>query len=294
MALELVAGAFLTTVFDHLVQKMGSPVVVDFFRGHNLDEGLLNKLKISMITVSGLLDHAEEKQISVPAVKKWVDELKHSAYEADDLLDEIAYQDLQSKLEAGSPKQKVRKFLSSKSFEKKVNEKLLDIFEQIEHLLKQMQALGLTIREGIGEKPSLHKIPTTSLLPDDDESSVYGRQFEKENIKNLMQSTDDKDLGAICIVGIGGLGKTTFARLVYNDSRVKEMFQLRAWVFVSEEFDVSKMTRDILRQDPEVSCGDGEALQSLQDKLQEKLKEKSFYLSWMTFGVRGLFIGKLY
>ncbi|KAF2318650.1 hypothetical protein GH714_009572 [Hevea brasiliensis] len=41
--------------------------------------------------VNGVLDDAEEKQITKPAVMKSLDELEDAVYEADDLLDEIAF-----------------------------------------------------------------------------------------------------------------------------------------------------------------------------------------------------------
>ncbi|XP_065874354.1 putative disease resistance protein RGA3 isoform X2 [Euphorbia lathyris] len=275
MALELVAGSLLSAFFEYLFKKMESPEVLDFFRGHELDEELLMKLKITMNTVSGLLDEAEEKQISVPAVKRWLDDLKHAAYQADDLLDEIAYEDHRSKLQgAGSVKQKVRNAIcvcSRNQFAKDVNRKLEEIHEVIEHLLKQMQSLGLTLRKGIGEK--LASQPTTSLPEAKYDSDI--RHSEKEAIiKSLL--FDGKGIGGICIEGQGGIGKTTIARQVYNDSRVNDVFDHKAWVYVSQEFDVSKITKDIVSQVCPSSNSDSD--QKLQEKLHKELKKKRFLL----------------
>ncbi|KAF2293184.1 hypothetical protein GH714_038776 [Hevea brasiliensis] len=86
-----------------------------FLQGQKLHHGLLKKLKVTMITANGLLVQAEEKQIIMPAVKEWLNELKDAVYEDDDLLDDIAYEAPGFKLEVGSSRKKVRKFLFSPS-----------------------------------------------------------------------------------------------------------------------------------------------------------------------------------
>ncbi|KAG6781659.1 hypothetical protein POTOM_014570 [Populus tomentosa] len=53
-----------------------------------------------MISGGGLLDDAEEKQITNKAVRDWLAEYKDAVYEADDFLDEIAYEALRQELEA--------------------------------------------------------------------------------------------------------------------------------------------------------------------------------------------------
>jgi hypothetical protein len=71
--------------------------------------------------------------------------------------------------------------------------------------------------------------------PDVDASGVIGRANDSnEIIKLLMQPhpLGDKSLSVIPIVGIGGLGKTTLAKLVFNDKRVDQLFQLKMWVRV--------------------------------------------------------------
>ncbi|XP_039162810.1 putative disease resistance RPP13-like protein 1 [Eucalyptus grandis] len=74
----------------------------------------------------------------------------------------------------------------------------------------------------------------------------------------------------------GGIGKTALAQQVYNDVRVTNYFEVKAWVCVSDEFDVLAITKRILEAtDFPLSC-DGKDLNWLQDKLNENLFGKKF------------------
>ncbi|KDP40522.1 hypothetical protein JCGZ_24521 [Jatropha curcas] len=288
MDAALVGGSFLSAFLQVLFDRMASRRVIEFFKCQILDRGLLEKLTITMNSVEGVLDDAEEKQITRPAVKRWFDNLKDAVYEADDLLDEIAYEALQrSEMEAAafetSTGQLRKSFSSLNLFEKgkhlqadlgDIPERLEKILERLEFLVKQKDALAL--KEGIEGKPSSQKIPSTSLV---DESVVYGRDDDKEAIMKLLLSDDrySNNLGVIPFVGMGGIGKTTLAQLVYNDNRVCEFFDLKAWVCVSEEFDILKVTKDMLEEFNRKKC-DIINFNQLQLDIKEILMGKRFLL----------------
>ena len=48
------------------------------------------------------------------------------------------------------------------------------------------------------------------------------------------------------IVGIGGLGKTAVAKLVFIDEEIKNYFELKLWVCVSDNFDVKIIVEKII------------------------------------------------
>ncbi|KDP45868.1 hypothetical protein JCGZ_15312 [Jatropha curcas] len=276
MAGALVGGSFLSAFLQVLFDRMTSPKFVGFFKAKKLNNGLLKKLNATMICVNGFLDDAEEKQISNPAIKKWLDELKDAVYDADDLFDEITCEALRLELEDPSQtsiNQAFRFISSFNPFKKglQLEEKLVEILDRLEYLVKLKDAFGL--KEGIGENPSLQKTPTTCLV---NEFGVYGRDDDKEAIMELVLS-NGSELGVIPIVGMGGIGKTTLAQLVYNDSRAQQWFDIKAWVFVSEEFNVSKITKDVIEEVTGKIC-DSRNLNQLQLDLKERLKENRFFL----------------
>ncbi|KAJ9159261.1 hypothetical protein P3X46_024778 [Hevea brasiliensis] len=62
----------------------------------------------------------------------------------------------------------------------------------------------------------------------------------------LNPTSSQGSVSVNAIVGIGGLGKTALAQLVYNDEKVKNYFEKKMWVCVSEEFEVKLLVKKIL------------------------------------------------
>ena len=108
--------------------------------------------------------------------------------------------------------------------------------------------------------------------------NVIGRDNDKEVIINLLMYPDARrNVNVIPIVGIGGLGKTTLAKLVYNDKRVVSHFELRMWVCVFKDFNVIRLIKEILKS----AIGTIEEnlrVDRLQISLRECLKNKTLPL----------------
>ncbi|KAJ4822556.1 hypothetical protein Tsubulata_228779 [Turnera subulata] len=280
MAGAMVASAALSALFNVLLERLASREVVDFLRGGQLSRTQLQNFETTLNTVCGVLDDAEEKQITSPFVKKWLDDLKDVAYEAEDFLDEIAYK-LEFKQVPQSCSDQVRNLLVSSinpcrnGVGNTMRAKFEEILGRLEFLLRQKDALGLGPRAGVQTSSSSSTSSqrrSTSCLVDD--SGIYGRIDDKEAIIRSVLSEDanSKHLGVVPIVGMGGIGKTTLAQLVYNDSRVKHQFdKFRVWVCVSEKFDELELTKNILKEIGLCDC-DSLPLNQLQLKLEEKVR----------------------
>ncbi|KAH9624497.1 hypothetical protein KSS87_019799 [Heliosperma pusillum] len=86
----------------------------------------------------------------------------------------------------------------------------------------------------------------------------------------------------ISIVGMGGSGKTTLARKLYNHPYIGGYFNCRAWVSVSQEWSTLDVLSKILREvgDPEaIPSNSGTStlrVQELVDVIRNTLKKKSY------------------
>ncbi|XP_054811908.1 putative disease resistance RPP13-like protein 1 [Prosopis cineraria] len=287
MAAELVGGAFLSAALQVVFDRLGpTSTIYKYFRSRKLEGRLLRNLNNTLISVNQVLDDAEARQYTNSNVKKWVQELKHAVYVADDLLDEIATEATRLKIEAENQTDfnKVRGCLTAADnpFDKHMETRIQEVLDDLKSLVEQKDFLGLKESSvggsevGVGARVS-SRLPTTSLVAD--ESRIYGRDGDEEEIiRRLLDEDLSRDpLSVISVVGMGGSGKTTLAQLVYNDGRIKDQFQLKAWVCISEEFDVLRITKTVLSA-LECPITGYEDLNQLQLKLKEKLTGKKFFL----------------
>lgn len=100
---------------------------------------------------------------------------------------------------------------------------------------------------------------------------IVGRERDKDVVVGLLlqDSNVQEYVSFVTIVGIGGLGKTALAQLVYDDDRIKKDFQLRLWVCVSEEFGVKEILSQML-----MSATDQKSEDLGIDQLQRKVRKK--------------------
>jgi len=141
------------------------------------------------------------------------------------------------------------------------------ILEKLERLLKRKGDLRHIEGTG-GWRPLSEK--TTPLV---NESHVYGRDADKEAIMEYLLTKNNingANVGVIPIVGMGGVGKTTLAQLIYKDRRVEECFELKAWVWTSQQFDVARIIKDIIKKIKARTCPTKEPDESLMEAVKGK------------------------
>nr|KAJ0219051.1 hypothetical protein LSAT_V11C300148370 [Lactuca sativa] len=269
---EIVLSSFLTVIFE----KLASETLKKFALSKGINSQL-KKLERSLIQIKALLNDASQKEITEEAVKEWLNGLQHLAYDIDDLLDDLATPELSKESEATTSK--VRKLMliptCCKNFtpRTRMQGKLDDIATKLQELIDAKNNLGLSVK-GESQKVQMNRVAETCLI---DASTIVGRQGDKDALVHrlLGDGPNDKNFSIVPIVGMGGVGKTALARLLYNEMQVKDHFELKAWVCVSDEFDIFNITKIIFQ-----SIGGGDQkfkdLNLLQVAVKEKISKKRF------------------
>ncbi|CAL9187749.1 unnamed protein product, partial [Musa hybrid cultivar] len=114
--------------------------------------------------------------------------------------------------------------------------------ERLDEIAKQRETLHW---ESCRELDAEAELPPPLLFNVDD-SVVCGRDDDRREVIELLLANHRRDLSVIPIVGPGGVGKTALARLVYDDATIRDHFDARGWVYLSEDFDLIRLNSAIV------------------------------------------------
>ncbi|GLT57498.1 hypothetical protein SLA2020_304660 [Shorea laevis] len=274
------ADPVLTPIVDVTIKKLISTIADQINLAGSWKEEL-RRLKDRLTMIRALLQHAGERQVTNPAIKLWLERLRDVASDADDVLDEVAYENLKRKIEIQNHmRRKVCYFFSVSNpliFQMKIAKKIKNTIASVDDINKQAQGFGLQpIPVGLGVENRRGNPQTTSFC---DVSQIVGRVDDVSRMVELLtDSTNQLPLCVISIIGMGGLGKTTLAQSVCNNEHIKKDFAKIMWVCVSENFDVKKILKEMLESVTERDCGNITNMDTVIRKIQRKLAGENYLL----------------
>ncbi|KAL8043328.1 hypothetical protein ABFX02_09G113200 [Erythranthe guttata] len=255
--------AIVSVVVERLAATLEEKVrnEVNLVRGV---ENEIRNLSEDLKKVRYVLEDAEKKGYKDKSVKDWLTRLENTTYEMDDVLDEWNYSVLKFRIEQSDdhadvvpPKKKVwSSFVPSPClcFKKVITRheialKIEQVKTRLDLILAEQVRFGFHEIKSQPNEPSHQslRVQTTSLI---DLEEVCGRKDESENLVSKLVGGggrgEELDVCVLSIVGTGGLGKTTLAKLAYNDSRVEKHFELRIWICVSDPFNEVEIAKGIV------------------------------------------------
>ncbi|XXG72648.1 hypothetical protein AAC387_Pa07g1699 [Persea americana] len=274
------AEAAVSAVISVLFKRLASPSLqkIGSFCGVKKD---LNNLHSMLTAIQAVLEDAEEQKWTNNRMKNWLGKLKDVAYDIEDILDELATEDLRWRVEIHKRMiNKVRNFFSPSNpiaFYFKMAPKVRKVVDRLDAIAKERSNFNLSKKNPDSDRDAElgWRNQTHSFIQ---ESDVFGREEDREKLVQMLTNIEnEEDVSVVPIVGMGGLGKTTLAKLVYNDARVKSYFDQRMWAFVSEKFNMADIMKAIIASTNEERC-DLEHMDPLQSRLRQTLHGKKYLL----------------
>uniref|UniRef100_A0A0E0J205 NB-ARC domain-containing protein n=1 Tax=Oryza nivara TaxID=4536 RepID=A0A0E0J205_ORYNI len=221
----------------------------------------MRMLERTMRRIHATLHDAEQHwDIHEESTKLRLKELKELAYDAEDVVDEYEYEVNRCKVEA------LELSASTADHKRKQQQNLEneDLFNS--GMVAVPDELAVKTRKLIERFHEIKYYSDNFTLSDNDGEglflilSILGREGDKNTIMEKLLPRDGDSVAnpifVLAIVGMGGVGKTALAQLVYNDSRMHGSFDKHAWVCVSEQFDVINITKGIIQSLKKEKCAE--------------------------------------
>ncbi|KAK4724919.1 hypothetical protein R3W88_027698 [Solanum pinnatisectum] len=202
--------------------------------------------------------------------------LERVAEDAENVFDEFRYESLKAQVMNIRTKlmEKVSNFFSHTVFKYKMSEKINNINEELRAINQLAKDLGLQ---------SL-MVPSRNILPIREidfvvvASDVIGRDKDIAEIKEkILNMRKEAVLCTIPIVGMGGLGKTTMAKRIFNDEHIKQQFEKRVWLCLPEMSETKSFLEQILESLTERKV-EVQMRDLIVKKLQDELEGKKYLL----------------
>ncbi|CDP20611.1 unnamed protein product [Coffea canephora] len=232
--------------------------------------------------IKDVLADAEEKQNQSSGVQRWLKCLEEVAYDAQNVLDELHYESLRHQVESRNRhKLKVCCFFSfsniNLAFRWRMASKVKDIKLKLNDINQQANGLGLVSRLGMTAALPAAVGDTRSRQTDSVVAPMIGRVDDESNILEMLFRPSEKVVSVLPIVGMGGLGKTTLAKSIYNNHQIDGQFDKKIWVCVSKKVPIVELFKLILLQLTEENV-DAENRNVIVRKIGNQLGGKRYFL----------------
>lgn len=276
--MEIVTGAMST-----LLPKLAA-LVTDEYKLQRSLRGEIMFLKAELEIMQAILERLSEVPVFDKQVKIWARDVRELSYNIEDSIDTfLVHIDTHPSVK---PHRLFRGFIDrslSLLTTAKIRHRIGTNIKGIKSLVKEVAA-----RRDRYKVDSIAVVrPTTTTIDPrlmgiyEDATKLVGLSGPREELAELLMEPEGmskRQLKVISIVGVGGLGKTTLANVMYQQHRRE--FECHAFVSMSLKPDIKRILSSILRQVSEQGYASIETwvVEEIINKIRQVLEDKRYFI----------------
>ncbi|KAK6138531.1 hypothetical protein DH2020_027734 [Rehmannia glutinosa] len=237
---EAVVSIALETLRDLLLEE------ARFLSGVSKEaKGLEKQLK----EIQCLLQDADRRKHESKTVLNWIAEIKDLTYRSEDAIEAYAFHVSSRRGWASNFKHLRQRFSRALNH---IASEISEVRSEIARVSKSMQEYGIRSiiqRESSSANPcDQNQQWKRQTFPFEIfEDCFVGKEDELKQLVSLVVD-QDKQNRVISIWGMGGIGKTTIAKKVYNHIETKHRFECFAWVCITQQCQIRSVLEEVLKQ----------------------------------------------
>ncbi|XP_020083796.1 putative disease resistance protein RGA3 [Ananas comosus] len=237
--------ATLDALLGNCSEKLAALIQDEVAMILGVEEELAN-LQRRMKRIDGALKKVGRERTEDTA---WLNELQSILHEANDVFDDLRYElpSASSSVLSILCCLPVFSFFNCIRVRHNLAERIRDLNNRIDAVAKDQWIFNLESVKTVGRVASMSSARETCEIM---EADVVGREIEDatDELVEMIVTNNRRNFQVIAVAGMGGIGKTTLAQKVDNNPRIRENFQVRIWICVSQKYSAVQLLQEITRK----------------------------------------------
>ncbi|CAJ2638722.1 unnamed protein product [Trifolium pratense] len=207
-----------------------------------------NDIKDDLVSIQAFLKNADTKAAANEGVQTWVKQLREASFRIEDVIDEYIMHEAQKINQSRSIA--TLQMIPNMIWRYQIAREIQDIKSSLGKIKQKNTEFEFRSESGSGRSRGFKapRIGDPRLDPYFiEETQVVGFEDPRDELVSwLVEETDD--LLLISVVGMGGLGKTTLAKHVFDNQLVKDQFHYRSFITVSQSYNMRELLRYMIKK----------------------------------------------